>query len=67
MLENTGFVNKWNLKNKHDFALGWALGSIQGGFILHCKQYPPSDKEESELIAMLKKKIKEMEDFYNAI
>ncbi len=67
MLQNSSFAKDWNLKNEHDFALGNALGCIQGGFILHCSQFPPTSNEERELISILKQKIKGLEDFYNAI
>ena len=45
---NKEFRNKWKLDDENDFSFGWALGSIQAGFLMHYvsayKKFP-SDEE----------------------
>ena len=64
------FRIQYNIKNENDFALGWAIGSIQSGFLLHYYgkfNKLPTGEEEMEMVAMLKKKAKELQDFCNAV
>lgn len=67
---NENFRSDFDLENENDFALGWCLGSIESGFLLnYFSKYSkfPEDDDFFQFLGILKKKIKDYQEFCNGV
>ena len=64
------FKSNFDLEEENDFALGWCLGSIESGFILHYyakyKKFPDND-HFFEFLEVLKQKVNEFQEFCRGV
>ena len=67
---NEKFRADFDLGHENDFALGWCLGSIESGFLLHYYEKHskfPEGEDFFKFLEILKKKVNQYQEFCNGV